>query len=117
MADGMEDEQRQVGNQAEWLLATTEELKKALGQIWSLEEELKRAKEYAVIMANVGQTTIAVTELVPPANLQKEAPETDAQPVVSITSEKDVEREKERLTLREELAAQEALRERERVQK
>ena len=39
------------------MLATTEELEKA-PQIWSLEEELKRAKEYAVIMANMGQQSV-----------------------------------------------------------
>ena len=39
----------------------------------------------------------------------------DAQPVVSTTPEKDVEREQEMLTLKEELTTQEALRMRESV--
>ena len=72
------------------MLATTKELEKARAQIQSLEEELKRTKEYVVIMVNMGQQS-AVTEPVPPANLQKEAPETDAQLVVSTAPEKDVE--------------------------
>ena len=107
----MDEEQPQVSNQVVWLLATTEELEKAQAQIRSLEEELKRAKECVAIMANKGQTTSAVMEPVPPATLQKEALETEAQPVVSTTQEKDAEREKEISTLREELVAQEALRE------
>ena len=57
VADRMEDEQQQAGVKTERLLATTEELEKA-PQIWSLEEELKRAKEYAVIMANMGQQSV-----------------------------------------------------------
>ena len=69
------------------------------------------------IMANKDQTTSAVMEPVPPATLQKEAPETEAQQVVSTTPKKDAEREKEISTLMEELAAHEALRERERAQK
>ena len=43
----MEEEQRQGGIQAEWLLATTKELVKAWTQSRSLEEELMRAKEFA----------------------------------------------------------------------
>ena len=111
VADRMEEVQWQVSSQAERLLVTTKELRKAWAQIRCLKEELKRAKECAAIMANRGQTTSVVTEPVPPTTLQKEAPGTEAQPVVSTTPEKVVEREKELLTLREELPTHEALRE------
>ena len=117
VADQMEEEQRQFGSQAEQSLATTEELGKARAQIRSLEEDIKRSEECTAIMANRGQITSAIIESVPLATLHKEAPETEAQPVVSTTQEKDAEREKEISTLREELAAQEALWERERAQK
>ena len=90
VADRMEDEQQQVGSHVERLLATTKELEKARAQIQSLEEELKRTKEYVVIMVNMGQQS-AVRELVPPVNLQKESLETDAQTMVGIALEKDVE--------------------------
>ena len=73
------------------MVATTKELEKVWAQIQSLEEDLKKAKEYVAVMANMGQTTSAATEPVPPANLQEEAPETDAQLVVSTAPEKDVE--------------------------
>ena len=108
VADQLEEEQWKVGSQAERLLATTEELGKARAQIRSLEEELKRAKECATIMANRGQTRSAVIEPVPPATLQKEALETEAHSVASTTLEKVAEREKELLTLREEIPTQEA---------
>ena len=65
----------------------------------------------------MSRSITVVTEQVLPANLQKETPETEAQPVGSIAPKKDVEQEKEMLTLREAIATQEVLRERERVQK
>ena len=65
----------------------------------------------------MSRSITVVTEQVLPANLQKETPETEAQLVGSTTSKKDVEQEKEMLTLREALTTQEALWERERVQK
>ena len=117
VADRMEEEQWQVCSQAERLLATTKELGKARAQIRSLEEDIKRSEECTAIMANRGQTTSAIIELVPLATLHKEAPETEAQPVVSTSLEKDAEWEKEISILREELAAHEALQEWERAQK
>ena len=54
---------------------------------------MDKAKEYAAIMANMGQTTSAATESVPPINPQKEAPKMDAQAEVSTAPENVTERE------------------------
>ena len=64
MADRMDEEQRQRGNQEERLRTTTEESEKARAQIRGLEEEMTKAKEYAAIMSNMGQNTSIDTELV-----------------------------------------------------
>ena len=55
-------------------------------------------------MSKMGQNTTSGTKPVEPANLQKEAPETDAQPEASTALVKDTKWEQEMLTLREELA-------------
>ena len=65
-------------------------------------------------MANMGQNTSTILEPVSPANLQNAAQKTEAALVVNTTLEKDTEREQEMITLKEELAAQETLRESER---
>ena len=101
----------------ERLLTRTDKLDKARNQIRSLEEELARATEFMVLMSKMSQNTTSETKLVEPANLQKEAPETDAQPEASTALVKDTKWEQEMLTLREGLVPLEALREREREQK
>ena len=70
MADRMDEEQRQRGNQEEQLHTTTEELEKERSQIRGLEEELTRAKAYVAIMANMVQNTSIDTEPVASANVQ-----------------------------------------------
>ena len=65
----MDEEQRQRGCQGEQFLATTKELEKARAQIQGLEEELTSAKEYAAIMANMGQNTSIDTETVASATI------------------------------------------------
>mgnify|MGYP007117666682 CR=1 FL=1 len=96
------------------MLTTTKELDKVRNQIRSLEEELARAKEFGVLMSKIDHDTSSGTEPLELANLQKKASEMDAEPVARKAPEKDVETEHEMQTLREELGAQEALRERER---
>ena len=80
MADRMDDEQRQIGDQAERLLAITEELEKAQAQIRSLEEEVKRAKEFLAIQVNLSQENTTELEIVVPDTVpvqaQKEEPVT-----------------------------------------
>ena len=112
VADWMEEQQQVERSQVERLLKTTENLDKARIQISSLEEELARAKEFGVLMSKMGQSTKSITEPVEWATLQKKAPE--AEPVARTSLENDVEREQELQTFKEELAAQEALIERER---
>ena len=65
---------------------TTEELEKARAQIRGLEEEVTRAKEYAAIMANMGQNTSIDIEPVVSANVQNTPSEPEAAPVVNIAS-------------------------------
>ena len=113
VADRMEKEQRQRGSQ----LTTTKELEKTRAQIWGLEEELTRAKEYAAIMANMGQNTSIDTKPVASANMQNAPLEPEAAPVVNAVPVNGTEQAQEILTLKDELAAQEALREKEREQK
>ena len=84
----------------ERLLTRTDKLDKARNQIRSLEEELARATEFMVLMSKMSQNTTSETKLVEPANLQKEAPKTEAQSEANTTPVKDVEREQEMLTLR-----------------
>ena len=65
-------------------------------------------------MSKMGQITSSRTEPVEPTNLQKKASETYVEQVASTTPEKDAKGEHEMQTLRDELSAQEALRERQR---
>ena len=94
---------------------TTEELEKARAQIRGLEEEVTRAKEYATIMANMGQNTSTDMELVTAANVQSATPE-PAQ-AVKTALETGTEQAQEIVALRDELASQEAFREKEREPK
>ena len=93
------------------MLTTTKELDKARNLIRSLEEEQARAKEFGVLMSKMDQITSSRTE---PTNLQKKPPETDAELMAKTAPEEDAKQEQEMQTLREELVAQEALREQER---
>ena len=117
MADRMDEEQRQRGSQQERLLTTTEELEKARAQIRGLEEELTRAKEYAAIMTNMDQNTSIDTEPVVSVDIQNAPPEAEAAPAVNTVSVIGTEQAQEIVTLRDELVAQEVLREKEREQK
>ena len=96
---------------------TTEELEKARAQIRGLEEEVTRAKEYAAIMANMGQNTSIDREPLVSANVQNAPSEPEAAPTVNTALGTDTEQAHEIVTLKDELAAQEALREKEREQK
>ena len=107
----MDEEQQVVRRRVELLLTTINKLDKARYEIRSLEKALARAKEFGVLMSKMGQNTTSGTKPVELANLRKEALEMDAQPEASTTPIKEMEREQEMLTLREELADQEALRE------
>mgnify|MGYP000400283272 FL=1 len=85
---------------------TTEELEKVRAQMRGMEEELTKAKEYAANMANMGQQTSIDTE----PRKQKATPEPELEPAMDTTSKTGTESTQELRTLREELAAQEALR-------
>ena len=65
---------------------TTEELEKAISQIRGMEEEVTRAKEYAAIMANMGQNTSIDTEPVVLANIQNAPPKLEAMSAVKSAS-------------------------------
>ena len=99
------------------MLTTTEELEKARAHIRGLEEEVTRAKEYAAIMANMGQNTSIDTEPVVSVNIQNAPPEPKAATTVNTASVTGTKQAQEIVTLRDELDAQEALREKEREQK
>ena len=88
MADQMETKQRMQQKQTEWLLTATKELEKARNKIQSLEEELARAKELVAIMVNTGHNNRQETEPVEVENLQKEAPEKEAERVASTTGKR-----------------------------
>ena len=81
--------------------------------MWGMEEELTKAKEYAANMANMGQQTSIDTE----PRKQKATPEPELELAMDTTSKTGTESTQELRTLREELAAQEALRGKEREQK
>ena len=95
----------------------TEELEKTKAHIRVLEEELTRAKGYAAIMANMGQNTSVDTKPVVSANIQNAIPEPELAPVVITTLETSTEQAQELVALRDELAAQETLRGKEKEQK
>ena len=122
MADQMDEDQRQRGHHEEWLRTKTEELEKARAQIWGLEEVLTKAKEYTAIMANMGQNTSIDTESVATVDVQNANPEPHLEPApapapAAATLETVTEQAQELVALREELAAQELLRGKEREQK
>ena len=95
-------------------MTIAEELNKAQKWIQNLEEELARGKEFVALMSNMGQSTSSRTEPVEPDNPWKKALEKEVKTRASIAREKECQRENELQMLREELATQEALRERER---
>ena len=113
----MDEEQRQWGHQEERLRMTTEELEKVRAHMWGLEEELTKAREYAAIMTNMGQNTSIDREPLVSANVQNAPSEPEAAPTVNTALGTDTEQAHEIVTLKDELAAQEALREKEREQK
>ena len=97
---------------------TTEELEKVRAHMWGLEEELTKAREYAAIMTNMGQNTRMDTDPVAEAVVQKANPEPQPEPEpATATLETGTEQAQELVALREELAAQELLRGKEREQK
>ena len=71
------------------------------------------AKEYETIMANMGQNTSIDTEPVVSVDIQNAPPEAEAAPAVNTVSVIGTEQAQEIVTLRDELVAQEALREKE----
>ena len=82
----------------------------------SMGEELTRAKESAASMATKGQQSSVTTE--PVVTTKKKAtPEPEAEPVGEEALQTGTESAQGIKTLREELAAQEALREKEREQR
>ena len=94
---------------------TTEELVAVRAQMQSMGEELTRAKESAPNMATKGQQSCVDTE--PVVTTRKEAtPESEAEPAGEGALKTGTESTQEIKTLREELAAREALREKEREQ-
>ena len=95
---------------------TTEELVKVRAQVQSMGEELTRAKEGVVNMATRGQQSSVDTKSVMTTR-QKETLEPELEPVREETLETGTESTQEIKTVREELAAQEALREKEREEK
>ena len=115
----MDEEQRQRGNQEERLRTTTEELEKARAHIRGLEEELTRAKEYAAIMANMGQSTSIDIEPVVSANIHNAISglEPEHAPAVPTALETGTDQVQELVALRDKLATQEALRGKEREHK
>ena len=84
---------------------TTEELEKARAQIRGLEEELTRAKEYAAIMANMGQNTSTETEPVASANIENAHSEPETALAASTALVEGTKKAQELLTLKDELAA------------
>ena len=97
---GVEEQLDEEQRRREHLMRTmTEELVRVWAQMQSMREELTMAKEYTAIMA------------------KKATPEAEAEPVVEDASDTGIESAQEIKTLREELAAQEVLREKEREQR
>ena len=92
---------------------TTEELEKVRAQMRGMAEELKWAKEYVVGMATMGQPTSVDTKPIVSANRQKPTPEQEPELAVEAALKSGIESTQELRALREELAAQETLREKE----
>ena len=78
---------------------------------------MTRAKEYVAIMANMGQNTSIDTEPVVSANIQNTPLELEAAPTVNAAPVNNTEQVQEIMTLKDKLAAQQTLREKEREQK
>ena len=95
---------------------TTEELVSLRTQIRGMQEELTRAKESMANTAKPGQQSGVATESVG-ATRTKATPEPEPEPVRGEALRTDTETAKEIKTLREELAVQEALREKEKEQR
>ena len=111
----MDEEQGQRGY---LLRMTTEELEKVRAQMRGLEEELTKVWECVAFMANMGQNTTVDTEPVEESDGQNANPEPQPRPEpATIALETSTEQGQELVALREELAAQEALRGKEREQK
>ena len=77
-----------------------------------LEEELEKAKELLIIQANLGEQTRTESAPVVPITVEEQAQREE--PVADTTPGKEEEWQKEREKLKAELAAQTALREKER---
>ena len=113
VADQLDEEQKR---REHLMRTTTDELVKVRAQMQSMGEELTRAKESAASMATKGQQSSVTTE--PVVTTKKKAtPEPEAEPVGEEALQTGTEYAQEIKTLREELAAQEALREKEREQR
>ena len=93
---------------------TTEELVAVRAQMQSMGEELTRAKESTDSMVEKGQQSNVATE---PVRMTKKKATPEPEPVVEEALQTGTESAQEIKTLREELAAQEALREKEREQR
>ena len=108
----MEEEERA---QADRLLATTEELEKARSRIRCLEQDLETAKDQ---LAKMVVTRPQQLEPVAPVSVQNNKTWTTVQtnktPVTEVVPNTNTEQAQELVVLKEDLAAQEALRARER---
>ena len=93
---------------------TTEELVSLRAQMQSMQEELTKAKDSAASMATMGQQSNVATE---PVRTTKKKATPEPEPVVEEALQTGTESAKVIKTLREELAAQGALREKEREQR
>ena len=113
VADQLDEEQKR---REHLMRTTTDELVKVRAQMQSMGEELTRAKESAASMAIRRQQSKVDTEPIVMTK-QKETLEPELEPVREETLETGTESTQEIKTVREELAAQEALREKEREEK
>ena len=93
----MEAEERA---QADWLLATTEELEKAWSRIWSMEQEMEKIREEAAELVIEGPKQL---EPVAPVSVQN-----NETPVTETVPDTNKAHEQELAQLKEDLAAQEA---------
>ena len=107
VADQLDGEERR---REHLMQTTTEELVTVRGQLQTMGEELTRAKESTDSRAEKGQQSNVTTE-------RKATPEPEAEPVMEEALQTGTESAQVIKTLREELAAQEELREKEREQR
>ena len=114
VADQLDEEQRQRGH---LMRTTTKELQKVRAQMRGMEEELTRAKEYVASMASMGQHTSVDTESVVSASRQKPTSEPESEQAVEAALKTGTEYTQELRALKQELAAQEALRGKDKEQK